>query len=524
VEGWEAAKRVSGVLAYLGIQDAARKRREPRQDPGAWAGAVLRTDGDAPAVEVSMEKWVKTKALIAELGNLQRESGNKLPLLRLMQIRGFLLYVTRTYRYMTPHLKGLHLTIDGWREGRDADGWRTRGVEIGVHANLGRGNGLDERGLYGRGACCYRADAPEYVQSMPRLKEDIEALERLTSDDLPPALAVRCRGVAAVFYGFGDASGKAFGSTFQVDDFIRYRYGQWCSAIQEESSNYRELGNLVSALGEAVEDGTLKECEVFLFTDNSTAEGAYYKGNSPSRKLFELVLQIRKIAMSAGLILHVLHVSGKRMIAQGTDGLSRGDHTEGVMQGRTILEYIPLHLTAFERSPKLKDWFDMSFGELDHTFLEPEGWFGVGHQDGNFIWAPPPAAADVVVEQLGKARHKRPHNLHLIVVPRLMTGYWRRALVRESDGCFEIRLGFELWPRCEFEPLIVFLCCPFRSNCPSGLTQNANGEAIGDEGTKLEVLLRELRSPWVWEEPAERSRNFLRELLSQAREVGSVPE
>ena len=107
VEGWEAAKRVSGVLTYLGIQDAARKRREPRQDPGAWAGAVLRTDGDAPAVEVSLEKWVKTKALIAELREMiQRESGNKLHLLRLLQIRGFLLYVTRTYRYMTPHLKG----------------------------------------------------------------------------------------------------------------------------------------------------------------------------------------------------------------------------------------------------------------------------------------------------------------------------------------------------------------------------------------------------------------------------------
>ena len=97
VESWAAARRVSGVLAHLGIQDAARKRREPRLDPGAWAGAVLRTDGDAPAVEVSMEKWVKTKALISELGELQRESGNKLPLLRLMQIRGFLLYVTRTH-------------------------------------------------------------------------------------------------------------------------------------------------------------------------------------------------------------------------------------------------------------------------------------------------------------------------------------------------------------------------------------------------------------------------------------------
>jgi hypothetical protein len=195
--------------------------------------------------------------------------------------------------------------------------------------------------------------------------------------------------MAAVYYGFGDASGKAFGSTFQLNGDIVYRYGQWCSAVQEESSNYKELGNLVSALGEAVDDNTLRDCEVFLFTDNTTAEGAYYKGNSPSRKLFELVLQIRGIAMSAGLLLHVIHVSGKRMIAQGTDGLSRGDHTEGVMQGRAMTEFIPLHLTAFARSPALKDWMSQSFGEMNHTFLEPKGWFSTGHQDGNFIWAPP---------------------------------------------------------------------------------------------------------------------------------------
>ena len=137
---------------------------------------------------------------------------------------------------------------------------------------------------------------------------------------------------------------------------------------------------------------------------------------------------------------------------------------------------------------------------------------------------PPPAAADVVVEQLGKARHKRPDNLHLIIVPRLMTGYWRRAMARESDGCFEIRLGFELWPRTEFEPLIVFVCCPFRSNRPSALHKRANCEGTSDESSQLEELLRDLRSPWLWEEPAGRSGDFLCKLLLQARSVGCVSE
>ena len=34
-------------------------------------------------------------------------------------IIGFLIYVARTFKWMTPYLKGLHLTIGGWIEGRD---------------------------------------------------------------------------------------------------------------------------------------------------------------------------------------------------------------------------------------------------------------------------------------------------------------------------------------------------------------------------------------------------------------------
>ena len=34
-------------------------------------------------------------------------------------IRGFLIYVARTFKWITSYLKFLHMTIDGWREGRD---------------------------------------------------------------------------------------------------------------------------------------------------------------------------------------------------------------------------------------------------------------------------------------------------------------------------------------------------------------------------------------------------------------------
>jgi len=53
-----------------------------------------------------------------------------LPLARLLQIRGFLMYVVRTYPWINPYMKGLHLTIDSWRPFRGADGFKLRGKEL----------------------------------------------------------------------------------------------------------------------------------------------------------------------------------------------------------------------------------------------------------------------------------------------------------------------------------------------------------------------------------------------------------
>ena len=49
------------------------------------------------------------------------------------------------------------------------------------------------------------------------------------------------------------------------------------------------------------------------------------------------------------MTLHVIHVLGKRMIAQGTDGCSRGLLMEGVMTGRDMLVFVDLAHTAIKR-------------------------------------------------------------------------------------------------------------------------------------------------------------------------------
>jgi hypothetical protein len=40
-DAWKASSRAAKTCAWLGLQDAARKRREPSTKPGAWAGTVM---------------------------------------------------------------------------------------------------------------------------------------------------------------------------------------------------------------------------------------------------------------------------------------------------------------------------------------------------------------------------------------------------------------------------------------------------------------------------------------------------
>ena len=90
----------------------------------------------------------------------------------------------------------------------------------------------------------------------------------------------------------------------------------------------------------------LEHHEVFVFTDNLAFEGCYYKGHSTSEELSDIVFHLHKAERDRGFILHVLHISSKRMKALGVYGLSRGDFTEGMMAGEDPLLFILLNRGA----------------------------------------------------------------------------------------------------------------------------------------------------------------------------------
>jgi hypothetical protein len=213
----------------------------------------------------------------------------------------------------------------------------TRGDGAGIGKIGGartRCTGCGRRKEENRGGQTGEGEALPKVKAIPRFRGDIEALLALTRSPTPPLRRARCKQKCTAYYGLGDASGAGFGTTLHIGNAIYYEYGQWISEVTEQaSSNWRELNNLVEALEGTCKEHDLRWCEILLFTDNMTAKAAFWKGTSKSPKLFELVLHLRKLEMARDLILHVIHVSGRRMIAQGTDGLSCADHSEGVMKG-----------------------------------------------------------------------------------------------------------------------------------------------------------------------------------------------
>jgi hypothetical protein len=109
----------------------------------------------------------------------------------------------------------------------------------------------------------------------------------ITAAEDPTPRRVRARSKVNILYCYGDASGSGFGWCIDFGDGVRYELGEWCELIQEATSNYRELRNLVNDMVRAAQEGRLEGCEVFLHTYNQTAEGAYCKGMAKSRSLLE---------------------------------------------------------------------------------------------------------------------------------------------------------------------------------------------------------------------------------------------
>jgi len=534
-----AGKKASKITQHMGEQDASRKVRPPDQEPGPWCGSFVSIKNGCVWAYVSQKKWDKGRNYITNWIQqlLSCEHNGTVGMLEhkhLEQGRGFLVYLSRTYTTIVPYLKGIHLTLDSWRQGRDEDGWKLKlnGRRLFEDDDI-RSAHLESSDRNTTRSNNSNSKAPTFVLSVPRLKNDLQALQLFFKPEKPPWRFVRGRKILVATYGFGDASKSGFGSTLQMENGISYRYGTWGSDGAEKSSNFRELENLAQALENEVSTTSLTGKEVFIFTDNSTAEGAYYKGTSSSKLLFEIVLRLKKLEFLAGFKIHFIHVAGSRMIEQGTDGLSRGDFGEGVMKGKDIMSFIPLHKTAIQRSDSLKHWIidwiqPVIKGKEKIEFLSEADWFYRGHdifngsknkegiwmpnyKKGIFVWSPAPASGQFAVEQLREARNKRTASLHVFIIPRLFTSLWRRQLHRVSDLCFDLPFIENVWDKhSQHEPLTLAFIFPFLDVAPWQLKR---APAILEMGRLL---------PQMWKDSSVSTGFILCKLLLKARSLESM--
>ena len=383
-----------------------------------------------------------------------------------------------TYSNIKPFLRGFYLSLNSWRKGRDKSGLKLSNRAYQFVMQLGRRSEEEDFREDLRGN---DDEAPKMVRAVSLMKEHVNILVEMFASEKAVLRLMRGSSIVEAMYIFGDASGLGFGSTWQMDNQINFRYGIWGLGSEDTSSNYRKLRNLIETLENNGEKGILKGKENFLSTDNSTAESIAQKGSSTSKLLFELIVRLYKLPMKYHCSVQLIHVAGTRMIKQGTDGFSRGDLLEGVLKGMTMMSFVPLHLGASDAEASFKIWVNSWAGKLGNQsveWLEAEDWFERGHdlkgfrrnidgrkipsyQHGTFVWTPPPAAAIVALEEMRQVRHKRQQSSHIFIVPSLMTPEWKSQLFKTADLILKVPATTHFFPPKNHESLTIVICFPF---------------------------------------------------------------
>jgi hypothetical protein len=141
------------------------------------------------------------------------------------------------------------------------------------------------------------------------------------------------------------------------------------------------------------------------------------------------------------------------------------------MVGDRFLKHIPLNKTVLDWAPEFKKEFEKGLPGKDWRWLDDEDWFEGAFDDdhGHYVvWTPPPALADVAMDQMCEVKHMHPNTSHVFLCPALMTARWRKQLWKASDCCVSLLQGSPAWVAKQHEPVVctligpLFSCRPWR--------------------------------------------------------------
>ena len=153
-------------------------------------------------VTCSQEKWDKAKEIVSR--HFQEVVVKKNPTLSYKSLEkdvGFLVHLSRTFPSIFPYLRGIYNTFNGWRQGRDHDGWKLTRQEwdlfLAMEEEMLEDEELEDTSqsvppsskLSGSPK---QKEAPDAIKPVPYLSRDLSALQRLFSaEDQAPQWLVR---------------------------------------------------------------------------------------------------------------------------------------------------------------------------------------------------------------------------------------------------------------------------------------------------------------------------------------------
>jgi len=162
---FQVAHQTASRLGYLGIQNASRKTRPPSQTPGAWAGVIAEVGWAGIGIKTSQEKWDKACLLSSQALGAEKR------------------FLCAPAAGLSDHLKGFHLTLDGWWAGRDEDMWKLPKS----HSTGDHGEGVWDVSTESWVPLVPTPEAPPLqVTPAPRLAQDLASLLQLFSTPGPP--------------------------------------------------------------------------------------------------------------------------------------------------------------------------------------------------------------------------------------------------------------------------------------------------------------------------------------------------
>jgi hypothetical protein len=247
------------------------------------------------------------------------------------------------------------------------------------------------------------------------------------------------QGVLGVSYG--DGSGSGTGGTVQIlgrdgdCPTMEAWMGTWRGHVHIFSSNWRELRTLVHTLERELEQGhdRLRNATLFYFTDNLVTYYIVSGGSSSSPELQKLIRRLKYLELALGVRLEVVHIPGKHMIDQRTDGLSRGLRLTGGGFKRTPREETQRIFEGLPATSNTIAWARRAIAPfLQHRMCS----YMDGSQAWTFhqivgratLWLPSPEWAHQLIDAVVNAWTEQPWITEaFFIIPRVFQRDWGRV-------------------------------------------------------------------------------------------------